>query len=29
MGTTGKEWREDSDDLKKMFPKLYAKYSED
>ena len=27
--TTGEEWREDSDDLKKRFPKLYAKYSED
>ncbi|MTH16498.1 DUF4240 domain-containing protein [Flavobacterium sp. LC2016-01] len=24
--TTGKEWNEDSDDLKQMFPKLYAKY---
>jgi len=25
--TTGQEWDEESDDLKKMFPKLYAKYS--
>lgn len=24
--TTGVEWKEDSDDLEKMFPKLYAKY---
>ena len=24
--TTGYEWKEESDDLKKMFPKLYAKY---
>ncbi len=26
---TGEEWREDSDDLKKMLPRLYAKYSEE
>ncbi|MRX67139.1 Protein of unknown function [Flavobacterium resistens] len=25
--TTGNEWNEKSDDLQKMFPKLYAKYS--
>jgi hypothetical protein len=24
--TTGNEWKEESDDLKNMFPKLYAKY---
>ena len=24
---TGEQWREDGDDLKKMFPKLYAKYN--
>lgn len=24
--TTGNEWEEDSDDLKNLFPKLYAKY---
>jgi hypothetical protein len=24
---TGKEWTEEGDDLKKMFPKLYAKYN--
>jgi len=24
---TGSEWKEESDDLKNMFPKLYAKYS--
>jgi hypothetical protein len=23
----GEEWKEDGDDLKRMFPKLYAKYS--
>jgi hypothetical protein len=27
--TTGYEWAEDGDDLKNMFPKLYAKYLED
>ncbi|MDN3657896.1 DUF4240 domain-containing protein [Ferruginibacter paludis] len=26
QGTTGKEWTEESDDLKLMFPELYAKY---
>ena len=26
--TTGQEWTEDSDDLKNMFPKLAAKYSD-
>jgi len=24
----GKEWREDGDDLKKMFPNLWAKYND-
>ena len=26
--TTGTEWEEETDDLKNMFPKLYAKYSD-
>jgi Protein of unknown function (DUF4240) len=26
--TTGQEWEEEGDDLKNMFPRLYAKYSE-
>ena len=26
LETTGNEWTEESDDLKLMFPKLYAKY---
>ena len=25
--TTGEQWREDGDDLKKMFPKLFTKYN--
>lgn len=25
--TTGEQWQEDGDDLKRMFPKLYAKYN--